>query len=142
MNRRYLEIDYDRQIVIEYKRAGECNQCAACCWAYIQYGQTGNEGNSGLGGGTTHKGIWHGVLEDGKYYLAQTNYIKPGHQTCSALLEGGKCDFHNEKNYKDRVRALCDIYPTNPTEIVLFPKCSYSFEKIGEWPMPEIWPND
>jgi len=35
---RYLEWDYERNTVTEYRREGECNQCGECCPCCVSTG--------------------------------------------------------------------------------------------------------
>lgn len=143
MTPRYLEWDYDAGKVREYARRGECNGCGQCCMALIRYRVkqfAGRESDNGarLGKGASKSGIWYEIKEGRRRRFMQHIEIapRPREEACSQLTAQNQCALHARKNWKKDQFTLCDTWPLNPAQVKAFDQCSYEFELIGEWNMP------
>jgi Fe-S-cluster containining protein len=143
---RYFEWDYDKNVVIEYEREGECNGCGDCCKAAIRFfvtaGVNPNDpqaaweaaGNGGLS--TTGKGQWSEIQIGDKRRFFQIQEITLGAHTCRHLTEDKKCDIHFTKPLFHKA------WPMAPGQVSPFERCSYSFREIGRRPItPKQAPN-
>lgn len=139
MDVRYFQWDYDKGIVIEYKRLGECNGCGDCCKAEIRlsanvYDNTVNQQRDG-GGYTDMKGIWNEVREDNRSYFfhfspINTQVIDEGHR-CPMLTQANKCAVYNNR------QRICTTWPTSPDQVEALPNCSYRFELVKQYTIEE-----
>jgi hypothetical protein len=134
----YFVWDYDQGIVTEYKRLGECNGCGQCCRAVIRY-VTAQEKpfvDGFLGSGSDKKGIWIEATDgDRRWALKLLEIEHPEGFRCEHLLEGNLCVVHNIKNARKDRLALCDLWPMGPQHVDPFDQCSYTFEKVSEFPI-------
>jgi hypothetical protein len=144
MTRQYITWDYDAGIATEYERHGECNGCGQCCRAVITSGLAGLWGEESfedkpygrVGIGTDEHGKWCEVAEDGNRWFIRIQSIeKPENYHCEALGEDNRCAVHALKDRFADKFTLCDIWPMGPDHVTPFDQCSYSFEKIAEWPI-------
>ena len=88
------------------------------------------------GGETTDgEGVWSEV-EDGPerqfIQFAATSDVM--HQPCIGLSSNGlnTCIYNGNKPW------VCKVWPTIPSDIKLFPNCSYEFEVEGQWDIDDI----
>ena len=145
---RYLEWDCDRQVVIEYRREGECNGCGDCCRAMIcmaaprianvigadalqESARNGLQAINGIG-------IWNELNAAGDRRFFRFTEIDVSEKTMQghacAWLADNKCTEHHQK-----VR-VCWGWPFAPSHVAPFPRCSYKFLEIGRWPMEKcLW---
>ncbi len=142
MGRRYIEWDFDKGVVVEYKRHGECNRCGDCCVALIQFtidgryspllktriAATSTEDKKAVDNAPN---VWIELKADDKRYLHKMLEIDVEHkQPCGKLIiEDGvascKIQFDKDVFHKE--------WPMSPQHVTPFPRCSYSFEKVKEW---------
>ena len=132
---RYFEWDYDRGVVTEYERLGECKRCGECChWEiHLQFVKPayGDDPRKGAGNGTDGQGKWMDFTgEDGRRRLWKWSFAKPN-IPCSGLTAEGLCLDHDNK------APVCALWPFGPQCLEHFPECGYSFHAVGEWPIEE-----
>lgn len=121
---RYFEWDYDQNIVTEYLRFGECNQCGDCCRAEISFRVC----TEPYGEGADQTGVWTEVQNDAQRFAIRVLDIKPKAKICSGLSNStSTCSEHMNK------KPVCELWPLNPLHTEPFPDCSYAFTKIAEW---------
>lgn len=131
---RYIEWDFDRMIATLYEREGECNNCGRCCGDSIYYAfqypddADVNDINMYLGGGdrTDLKGIWQEVIYNNKRLFRKFIKYEQDGKICRHRVNG-LCNIHDEQE-----PIFCLLWPISPTEVALFPECSYRFIKIKE----------
>ena len=140
---RFLKWDYDKDVVIEYKRFGECNGCGACCMTFIQYQMAGKMTKYpiAMGTGTSESGVWAELRHKGMHRFMRI--LKIGargiNTPCSSLAAEGQCSVHTEKSLSLRGKfALCKAWPIIPEHVMEFQKCSYTFSEIGRWKISEL----
>ncbi len=133
--RHYREWDYDRGVVTEYERSGECVQCGACCRAHIQFGamkpyRSRNAKNGGPW--TDERDVWQ-ELDLGRWnYFFRIHTIEPDKaEVCGSLQEDGLCKWHDDP---DRP-LICREWPITPSNIALFPECGWSFRELSQRPI-------
>ena len=142
MKRIYRVWDYDNDVVIEYKRLGECNGCGQCCLAYIEYDMAGNligstDGCS-VGDASGEGGVWHEVKEGKNRWFIRLKRVDLNKSRCPSLLEDNRCAYHTEKSAAKGFIPLCDIWPMGPEQVIPFDQCSYQFEEVGRWVISEL----
>jgi hypothetical protein len=135
---RYLEWDFDNDLLIEYERLGECNGCGQCCKAVIHF--TAANFNSPVrhnprnGGPTTdNQGVWTAVMNE----QGQTRFFKitaiediPDH-ACGRLTDDNRCRIQTGKP------RICTAWPISPSQVAPFGQCSYTFREIERWKISE-----
>lgn len=143
MTPRYIEWDYDAGKVREYIRSGECNSCGQCCIALIRYrlgGVAGRVSDNGarLGKWVDETGTWYEVRDGKRRRFMKHIEItpRPREEACSQLTAENQCGVHTLKNWKKDQMTLCDTWPLNPAQVEAFDQCSYGFELLGEWDIP------
>jgi len=125
MTKRYYLWDYDAGIVSEWQRLGECSQCGECCRIRLGYTVCRENGKPCT---TDGKGKW-GEVAEGEERLFFRFQNAGAREQCDRLL-GNTCSVHGD----DEARSdLCKEWPICPLELVPFPDCGYSFERVSEW---------
>ena len=132
---RYIDWDYDTNIATEYERTGECNQCGDCCKRRVNTRMVDGDKMNHGGRTTDGDGRWS-EIDDGKKEEFIKFYMEPGdtHETCVALDPYNRC-IEQEFGKKPWV---CAIWPTAPSDIEQFPRCSYEFVEINRWKIDEV----
>ncbi len=130
----YFEWNFGTKVVTQWLRHGECSQCSDCCKAHISY----SFGGVGIGlwgpmGKTigNEQGIWLEARSGNhRLFMSPVTVVMndPDFPPCRLLVKGG-CKAHK---HKARKAPLCDLWPIHPSQVEIFPNCSYTFEKIGE----------
>jgi len=117
---RFFDYDYNAQEIIEYERLGECNHCGDCCTTRIEFYGIGHKG----------RGVWACVTEPGRedFFQQVARVGETGAEVCP-YYQGERCSIHATK-----VR-MCKVWPMNPAQLALFPRCSYTFREIERRPM-------
>lgn len=135
---RYFEYDYDRGVVTEYERQGECNQCGDCCRADIAISVQGlapdTERATFMAGGpaTSGAGVWQVVEDEGGLHCYQVAWVSPGTSACPSLDAAGRCGAYAERH------KYCQRWPLTPADIQPFPRCGFRFVEIGAWPIASL----
>ena len=119
---RFLEYDYNTQEVIEYQRTGDCNHCGDCCTTPIYFHGISHQG----------RGVWGCVVEAGKPdFFQQVSHVGAvGSEPCPYYTESKRCSIHEIK------LRMCRVWPMTPSQVHLFPNCSYAFTEIIRSPIP------
>lgn len=97
---------------MSWVRKGECNRCGDCC-------MSGDPFNGELGEGEI-KGVcplFKFVYEDGK---------KLG--TCK--VRTGEVSKDSHVYIKNYTTNACELWPSIPEHVAMYPNCSYSFEWV------------
>jgi hypothetical protein len=140
----FYEWDYDAHKIILWQRNGECNHCGECCKkaGAIQFevsdtmmsDNTFPDGfNSQAGGDTTNgKGNWNEFQWHGqRRFFGNVRTLDKEVSPCSEWQDG-RCAIHNADK-----PVICHQWPLSPRQIEPYPDCSYTFEKIEEYPLTE-----
>jgi Fe-S-cluster containining protein len=128
-----MEWDYDRRLLTQWIRKGECNGCGDCCTAEIVVATTQGQGNW-YGPGTSGHGKWYGAQGGGRSYFARTVKVgQPGEAPCPALSPECRCTIY------DRRPTLCHAWPMGPDHLKALPRCSYTFERGRTWALEADW---
>ena len=130
----FIDWDYDALVATEYERIGECNRCGDCCRRTINIRRCDGEGDPRLMGGTTTdgEGRWSEVVGGEerlyiKFSMPYEGQYEDENHTCSSLTEDNLCSANGEKAW------VCEVWPTAPSDIEKFPRCSYSFKEVNRW---------
>jgi len=118
---RFFDYDYSTHEIVEYQRNGDCNHCGDCCTTRIEFYGIGHQG----------RGVWGCVTEQGRedFYQQVARVGETGAERCPFYTEENRCGIHDTK-----VR-MCKVWPMNPAQLALFPRCSYTFTEISRAPM-------
>lgn len=122
---RYTEWDYDTRTQTEYERHGECNGCGDCCRVTITYTRVSPQSET-----TTGEGIWQEVDKSGERIFRKLLSTTFNGAICPELSKDNRCSCHGADK-----PTICQLWPVAPRDIEPFPRCGYSFVKIGEWPI-------
>ncbi len=129
----FLEWNYDKGVLTEWIRKGECNGCGDCCTAAIQVRTLGGPDGRWAGTATDGRGVWTEAMDGQKAYFAQTvNMGAPGLHVCSEYVDG-KCQIHAVKP------TLCRVWPIHPEQVKAYPRCSYTFTRGRAWRLSAEW---
>ena len=128
----FIDWNYNTMIGTEYERRGECNQCGTCCKTTINIRMV--DGDKTTHGGVTTDGIdrWSEVptkycREFVKFYMPTLDKEEEPAR-CSALGFDNQCVLHDyDKPW------VCQVWPTAPSDIIPFKKCSYEFVEVDNW---------
>ncbi len=130
---RYYQYDYDKGIVTEYARKGQCLRCGDCCRAVITFQWTGNavRGNGKNGGDSTQcAGLWQ-VVEDGdELRCYKLTAIEWRNDRCCHLDEKDNCTGHDDPTIH---MGICQDWPMGPQCNEGLPTCGFRFEPIAAW---------
>lgn len=83
------------------------------------------------------EGVWSEVqIADRRVFFGNIRTVEPPPNSerpapCPAWIEG-RCSIHAEKP------GLCVVWPTAPKQVEGFSECSYTFEKVAEWPFEDV----
>jgi len=126
--------DYDKGVLTEWLRAGNCNQCGECCKVMIHLTTIEDgRGTSRDGEDQTNKqGVWCQWDAYGRTRFWQTRIAEDE--------EHGDCYKHCGKKCVDGSAdkgLICTAWPLHPAHVETFDDCSYHFVKLGEWPIEE-----
>jgi Fe-S-cluster containining protein len=127
--------DYDQKLVIQYLRQGQCSKCGSCCKGYLPVSVVNRyDPDNPLRGGksTTGKGIWIEVNHNGQRVFFKTGIFQPREKVCNHLNENNECASYFQRP------LFCQEFPLSPDNIMAFPECTYSFEKVGEWTFHQL----
>ena len=140
----FYEWDYDTGVITQWHRCGECNQCGDCCRACVRMNDdistNGKRAVERINGKWPETGVQNEVNDDGKrifFWNVRLDPDYPDYEVCGSL-EGNLCSAHDGE---DRI-AICRYFPMSPRNAALFPRCSYEFERVGEWSIDEIETDD
>lgn len=140
----FYEWDYDKDRVITWERAGECNHCGQCCKDahLINYGFLNDEesnhfyeekGIKPKDGSLwpAEEGIWTEQAvenDDDRRFFGNVRVIPQDEpwKPCPSWTGTG-CALHGLDK-----PGLCKTWPHTPTQIEGFTECSYTFTKINE----------
>jgi len=128
---RYYQYDYDRRVVTEYARRGQCSKCGDCCRAFIAFQRTGNAvRGEGLSGGDSAQlqGLWN-VVDDGQELRRYKMMAFIGWANrCTHLGCDSLCSKYEDSCARG---AICIDWPMGPKCTEDLPTCGYWFESIG-----------
>ena len=129
---RYLEWDYGRNTVTEYRREGECNQCGECCQGNVLLMSAEISVVLWLHNctSTSGEGIWQEIEDDDqaerKFYTTLPA-LKEDTAPCP-LLKSKLCAVHGTEK-----PVLCQHWPTGPHDLLNLPRCGYHFVAVNSW---------
>lgn len=140
---RYFRFDYDRGLVTEYVREGECNGCGACCLVVIKWlasnnrdlGDKANAWNAGNGDRwmDAEEGIYTAVYWGEQWRFFRSLQITDEAHRCGSLTADNRCSVHLGK------RLISRAWPMLPEHVTPFPECSFQFREIAQWTMEAFY---
>ena len=130
----FVEWDFGTGVATWYKRMGKCNMCGDCCKAIINV----TVPNDGVGRSTDDKKgqdaythVWNEAYPEQDRPDNMRSFVRFKATTkktrCCSLAPGNICIDNGNK------RWACQMWPTCPNDIKLFPQCSYYFEELNHW---------
>ena len=141
----FFEWRWDEDTVIEYRRSGECNGCAACCKVSIEWQVPKNPTSRpeyllGLHGWNNRNGalvparigIDTEVVINGRHRYFANIMIGTEPEICMYLGKDNRCRIHEGK------ALIASAWPMSPAHVAALPECSYTFEEIGRWKISEL----
>lgn len=141
MNIRYFEWRWEEDVVIEYRRDGECNGCGMCCMVRIQWDVSRPDNDPFIGwsprngnrGRCAHAKVSTAVLINNNHWRYFDD-IKIGTEPeiCGMLTADKRCKIHAGK------ALIASAWPMSPVHVEALSECSYTFEEIGRWKISEL----
>lgn len=143
----FYEWDYENDRVVLWQRHGECNHCGQCCMLAGgiefkvtdtsevgpgMYPEDFNPQNGGDSPGVVGKWSEFQNRDGERFYFGDIAFFpKPSPKPCPCW-KNSRCSIYEERP------EICRVWPTNPTQIIPFDECSFSFEKVAEWRISEL----
>ena len=123
--------------LVEYKRAGQCNQCGECCCAHtISYRMSTRVASASSAGGNdevedwSDSEGWSALYAQGIWWWFWVENIEDKPDPCPAFdMVTKQCARWQDM---EDFRPICRYWPVNPKDIAKFPQCGFSFERIVE----------
>ena len=131
----YYLWNYDRRVVVQYRRMGSCCQCGECCRGSLRVSvrKSIEDGKPRQGGEVTSgKNQWVEARHNGRRIFFRMLGVEGQSSDCYWQNKQGLCTFYENRHF------LCQAWPFTPHDIELFPECSYTFIELGRWTFEEV----
>lgn len=130
---RYYQYDFDKGIITEYARRGQCLRCGDCCRAEITFEWAGDKvrGNGKNGGcAVDGRDLWQVVEDEEELRCYKVTGFIGWNMRCGSLGDGNLCIEHDKPPSR---HGICQDWPMGPKCNEDLPTCGFTFETIGNW---------
>ena len=121
-----------------YKRTGECNHCGLCCCknaidTHIQLAGIQPEGKQDEGNKEPDEDLsawegWSAFRAQFLWFWIKFDVLDELREEACGALVNGECSIWKGYDFP----AICRYWPVHPNDLVKFPECGFSFERVEQ----------